>query len=341
MSPLNNEQKQLLFSYCMDLTSKEQSTEAESLISSSEEASEIYSKIKTSLSPLDYVESEQCPDTLVERTILSVNNLTNSGHQHLEQLLEAEQIKKAPIKIGIFRNFAEVATIAAAIMLIAGILVPTMGYARQKYWLQQCQTNLGSIFQGYKNYMDDHDGKQPTVVTTAGSQYWKVGYQGNENHSNTRNIFLLVKGGYVDSKYFICSGRKSRNKFQIDPQEMKTLKDFPDRQYVTYSFRIRCSKDGSGKLCTRKPIMADRNPLFEELPNDYSQSFLLELTKELLVLNSMNHNRRGQNVLFGDGRVEYLKSRLINTDDIFTLQDTDFYTGSEIPSCETDHFLAP
>jgi prepilin-type processing-associated H-X9-DG protein len=87
--------------------------------------------------------------------------------------------------------------------------------------------------------------------------------------------------------------------------------------------------------------MADRNPLFEELPDDYSQSLLVELTKDLLVLNSMNHNRRGQNVLFGDGRVEYLKSRLIHTDDIFTLQDTDIYKGSETPSCETDHFLAP
>jgi len=341
MSPLNNEQKQLLFSYCMGLTSKEQSTEAENLISSSEETSQIYSKIKTSLSPLDYVEPETCPDTLVERTILSINNLTNSGHHHLEQLLEAEQIKKAPIKIGIFHNFVEVAAIAAAIMLVAGILVPTMGYARNKYYQQQCQSQLGGIFQGLKNYMDDHDGNQPAVATTAGSQYWKVGYQGYENFSNTRNAFLLVQKDYVNPKVFICSSRKNKDKLQIDPSKMKTLKDFPDRRYVTYSFRIRCSKDGSGKLCTRKPIMADRNPLFEKLPDDYSQSFLLELTKELLVLNSMNHNRRGQNVLFGDGRVEYLKSRLINSDDIFTLQDTDFYTGSEIPSCETDAFLAP
>ena len=341
MSPLNNEQKQLLFSYCMGLTSKEQSTEARNLISSNEEASQIYSKIKTSLSPLDYIESDPCPDALIERTILSVNNLTNSGHHHLEQLLEAEQIKKAPIKIGIFRNFIEVAAIAAAIMLIAGVLVPTMGYARQKYWQQQCQTNLGSIFKGYSNYMADHDGKQPTVVTPTGWQYWKVGDQGNENHSNTRNIFLLVKNGYVNPKDFVCSSRKNKEKLQIDPAKIKTLKDFPDRRYVTYSFRIRCSDDGSSKLCCRNVIMADKNPLFEKLPDDYSQSFLLELTKELLVLNSMNHNRRGQNVLFGDGRVEYRKSRLISADDIYTLQDTDIYKGSETPSCETDFFLAP
>jgi hypothetical protein len=341
MNPLNNEQKELLFNYCIGLISQEHSTEAKSLISSNEEAAQIYSKMKTTLSPLDFVEFESCPDDLVERTILGVNNIANSGHQHLEQLLKAEQTKEAPIKIGSLRNFVEIAAVAAAVMLIAGVLVPTMGYARQKYWLQQCQTNLGSIFQGYSNYMADHDGKQPTVLTAKDSQWWMVGYQGQENHSNTRNIFLLVKNGYVNPKVFVCSSRKNRDKLQIDPSKIKTLKDFPDRRYVTYSFQVRCSKSGSSRLSCRKVIMADRNPLFEELPDDYSESLLLELTKELLVVNSMNHNRRGQNVLFGDGRVEYRKSRLINTDDIFTLQDTDTYQGSEVPSCETDAFLAP
>jgi hypothetical protein len=87
--------------------------------------------------------------------------------------------------------------------------------------------------------------------------------------------------------------------------------------------------------------MADWNPLFEELPKDYSQPFQLRLTKNLLTLNSINHKRRGQNILFGDGRVEFMKTRLIGTDDIFTLQDTDIYQGCEIPSCETDFFVAP
>jgi hypothetical protein len=86
--------------------------------------------------------------------------------------------------------------------------------------------------------------------------------------------------------------------------------------------------------------MADWNPLFEEL-SDNSKQFNLRLTKKLLTLNSINHNRRGQNVLFSDGRVEFLKTRFIGTDDIFTLQDIDVYQGCEAPSCETDFFLAP
>lgn len=87
--------------------------------------------------------------------------------------------------------------------------------------------------------------------------------------------------------------------------------------------------------------MADWNPLFEELPKDYSQPFQLRLTRKLLSLNSINHKRRGQNILFNDGRVNFMKTRLIGTDDIFTLRDTDVYRGCEVPSCEEDFFVAP
>ena len=51
----------------------------------------------------------------------------------------------------------------------------------------------------------------------------------------------------------------------------------------------------------------------------------------------------GTECLFGDGHIEFLKSRFIgfSEDDIYTLQDTDVYQGCEVPSCETDFFLAP
>jgi hypothetical protein len=87
--------------------------------------------------------------------------------------------------------------------------------------------------------------------------------------------------------------------------------------------------------------MADWNPLFEKLPDDFSKELNLRLNKQLLSINSNNHKRRGQNVLFGDGRVEFMKTRFIGIDDIFTLMDTDVYQGCELPSCETDFFLAP
>jgi len=343
MSPLNNEQKQLLFDYSLGLTSQQETAEAELLITSNKEAAKIHSGIKSTLTPLDSLEPESCPDELVESAILRVSNLADSSRQQLRKLLATEQNKNVPTMIGLWRNWSEMAAVAAAILLIVGVLVPTLGIARQKYQQKQCQMRLGNIFKGLSSYISDHDGQTPTVATTMGAPWWKVGDQGKENHSNTRHIYLLVKGGYVELSNFVCPGYKGEKAVKLKNSQINRLKDFPSRRYVTYSFQIRCSRAESGKLLCRKVLMADWNPLFERLLDDFSGHLPLRLSRELLTLNSKNHNRRGQNVLFGDGSVEFLKTRFIgiSEDDIFTLQDTDIYQGCEVPSCETDFFLAP
>jgi len=202
---------------------------------------------------------------------------------------------------------------------------------------------LQRIWQGINHYSSDHDGKLPAVATTTGAPWWKVGYQGKENYSNTRHMWLLVKGRYVNPADFVCPGRKQRQAIRLDPSQVKNYNDFPARRYVTYSFRIMCTKPEEENLLGLKVLISDLNPLFEKLPPDYSNSFKLQPNKDLLTLNSINHNRHGQNILLGDGRVEFIKMRSIGIaeDDIFTLQDTDTYHGIEVPSCETDAFLAP
>ncbi len=345
MIPLKSEQKQLLFDYSMGLTSEEKSAEAETLISANEEAAEVHSKLKATLAPLNSLEPEPCPDALAERTIWRLNSLANSSQDRLRQLLAGEQMRGAAAKsrlwVGVGRRLA-----TAAVFVIAGsVLVTTFkavsGYARHNYRRQQCQMQQANIFRGLSSYISDHDGQQPAVATAAGAPWWKVGDQGSENHSNTRRVYLLVKDGYVKPSDFVCPGSKYGRILQMAPSQIRTYKDFPDRSYVTYSFQISCRQAGNDRLLCRKVLMADWNPLFEELPKDFSEPFKLRLNKTLLILNSINHNRRGQNVLFGDGRVEFLRTRLIGTDDIFTLQDTDIYQGCEEPSCETDFFLAP
>jgi prepilin-type processing-associated H-X9-DG protein len=85
------------------------------------------------------------------------------------------------------------------------------------------------------------------------------------------------------------------------------------------------------------------NPLFENLPDDFSKPLNLPLDDRLLNVNSINHRRKGQNVLFCDGAVKFVKTRRVgaSNDDIFTLRGKRFYKGNEVPTCETDNFLAP
>ncbi len=343
MSSLSNEQKQLLFDYCLGLTSEKEAAEAKALFFSNEEAAEIHAKLKASLSPLDSLTPEPCPDSLAERTVGRLNNLARSSQLRLEQLLTAEQARPVTTKSRIWWNFGKVAAAAAVIFIVLGTWFAPLDYAREKYRQYQCQMGLGRIFRGINNYSSDHDGTMPTVATAPGAPWWKVGCQGRENHSGTRSMWLLVKGRYVKPADFVCPGKKQSLAIRLDPSQVQIRNDFPGRNYITYSVRITCTKPAKLQLRGRRILISDLSPLFENLPQNYDRPFNLELDQKMLTRNSINHNRRGQNVLFSDGTVKFIKNRHtdISDDDIFTLQGTTTYHGCETPSCETDTFLAP
>jgi len=341
MTLLNNQQKQLLFDYCIGLASEKDTAEAQALISSNEEAAEIHSKLKAALAPLDSLEPESCPDDLAEGTIWRLNNFARSSQLQLQQLLATEQARKVTAKSRFWRNLGEMAATAAVILGIAGVLFPPLNFARQKSWQARCQTQLGSIFQGLSNYTSEYEGQLPAVATTTGAPWWKVGDPGKENCSNTRHIWLLVKLNYVNPTDFVCPGRSQGRALQFDPSKVKDCNDFPARRYITYSFPIRCPEPQKGRMLIPKVLMADSNPLFERLPRDYSNPLKLRLDKELSTRNSSNHGRRGQHVLSGDGGVKFLKVRYIGNDDIYTLQGIRVYQGIEVPLREADILCAP
>jgi hypothetical protein len=348
MTPLSNQQKQLLFDYCVGVASKEEAIEAETLISSNKEAAEIHSTFKIVFEPLESLRSESCPDDLAEGTVWRLNNLARSSQLQLEQLLAAEQKHDATEKSSLWVNLGKRLAIAAVFMVVGGALITAFNivsnYARQQSLQQQCQMQLFRIGQAIDNYKSDHEGAAPAVATAAGAPWWKVGDQGDENQSNTRHMWLLVKDGYINPADFVCPGSKHSGIIKLDPAEIKNYNDFPDRKHVTFSFRIRCDKSKTEDESGRKVLIADLSPVFfERLPKDYSEQLKLQLDKALLTLNSINHNHRGQNALFSDGSIEFIKSRQVGItgDDIFTLQNTEVYHGVEVPSSETDVFLAP
>jgi prepilin-type processing-associated H-X9-DG protein len=280
----------------------------------------------------------------MERTILRLKDAASSSNERLEKLLAGEQkrhIRTQPwFWLGMARKLA-----TAAVFVIAGsVLLTTFNYLRYDSQRQRCQMQQSGFFRGLGNYVADHDGKQPALATQAGAPWYKLGDQGTEDHSNTRRLYILAKNGYVEPDTFVCpSCDKSRGRPQLTEPEIQRLRDFPDRRYITFSFQISCRQSTDGELHCRKVLMADLSPLFEDLPNDFREPFRLRLNRRLLTVNSINHRRKGQNILFGDGHVKFLSNRFIGVanDDVFTLQNTDVYRGYEVPACETDFFLAP
>jgi hypothetical protein len=348
MTPLSDRQKQLLFDYSLGLTPEHETAEAERLLDSNPEAAELYHLSRLALAPLDAVEVEPCPEELTDRLFARIEEMSQveAGQDRLEELLAVEQSQARRIKVPLWRNWSEVVTAAAAIALFVSILFPSIGLMRQKYWQATCGAQLGSIYDGLRNYVSDHDGLLPAVATAPGSPWWKVGYQGKENHSNTRRPWLLVRGGYVEPNRFLCPGRRGEHPINFDGFPIQDFSDFPSQAYIHFSMRIGCPTSSERDLTRKTVLMADLNPLSEGLPSDFTVSLRLPLGERLITSNSTSHGYRGQNALLHDGSVEFVRERhtSISEDDIYIIRGMSCGTevcGCELPSSDTDIFLAP
>ncbi len=348
MTPLRDQQKQLLFDYSLGLTSARQSAEARRLLSQNEEAVKVYQTFQNVLSPLESLELDPCPDESTERLFARLKEATRERREvsRLGELLAAERSGPRTIKIPLWRNWGEIVTAAAAVFLFISILFPSIGFMRQKYSQSRCGTQLAGIYEGYRNYASDHNGLLPAVAMTPGSPYWKVGYPGPENYSNTRQVWLLVRNGYVEPNRFLCPGRWEPYRVTFEGFKIQSFNDFPSRIYFQFSAPVAYPASDNRDLTRKRVLMADRNPLSEDLPADLAEACRLQLGEKMMRANSNNHRNRGQNVLLHDGSVEFTRERhtSISEDDIYTLQGmrsgTEF-CGCELPSSDTDIFLAP
>jgi prepilin-type processing-associated H-X9-DG protein len=348
MRPFNDQHRELLFDYSVGLTSETEGAEAERLLVESDEAARLYEALRSVLAPLDALEVEPCPEELAERTLLRLKEASRaaSDADHPEERFAVAGVDDVPVRIPFWRNWGDIAAVAAVLVLLVGVVLPTLGFARQKYWQTRCQATLVGVHEGLAHYVAEHEGQLPSIETDVGEPWWKVGYQGLENHSNTRRAWILVREGYVLPDRFICPGRRSGGRISFDRLNVEEYSDFPHRSLIGYSVRISSPQSKDNRMMPRKVLMADLNPIAEELPTDYSAQVNLRLSENLLRSNSRNHGGRGQNVLFTDGSVQFLRRRHTNSsnDDIYTTEEMSngcSIRGYERPSCETDAFLAP
>ena len=377
MSRLSPDQQQLIMDFYFRCGSEEDINRGRDLIASDSEAARLYAGLEDTLTDLDSLKYEPCPDNLADLTVARLKLAASArksaqegagssaglaaGGSRLRELLDREHQKdpasaepvlsgtgeKEPRQhAGVLRVFFEFGAMAAAVVLVTGLLFPTLSNMRARSQQVACAANIRAVGDALSLYANDDDHNFASARVAPGSPWWKIGYQSAENQSNTRYVWRLVRQGYVDGKVFVCPGQTGAEPVSYDEGRMKDLQDFPHRRNVSYSFMLMC-KTKSGDLQKRKIIMSDLNPVFVRIPtepsiyqklNEFEKVCLDEHLKQML---SPNHAKRGQNVLFCDGSVEFLKDRHYDGDDIYTIQDVTEYTGTEAPTVPGDLFLVP
>lgn len=358
MITLSKEDKELILNFYFRCGTNEEIIRARDLIASDPRAADLYARLEETLQQLDSVKYEPCPDNLADLTVAKLKMAANKGHKNLNLLLEQHQsqpqlnvvgpqgttaVENSKVKSGgFFGNFSEVAAVAAIILIAVSILLPTSAHLRQKAWEAACSLRLSNIFDGMERYAGDHAGSLPAVSMAAGSPWYKIGQDTEKSESNTRHLWLLARDGYVSADQFVCPARKNGKPLNICMDEAKRLFDFPSSKNVSFSF-ILMTPDLAKKLTNSdQALLADRNPIFETVYDEKGvpQSLRIHVSDEFLNMLSRNHRGRGQNVLFRDGSVRFLKQRRLDNDDIYTLEGKKEYSGVETPS-DGDIFLAP
>lgn len=369
MSRLNKEQQDLILDFYFRCGDEISINHGRDLIAANPEAATLYDNLESTLKELDAVKYEPCPDNLVEVTIARLRQAASQESQRplerenpapqfaISDLIQAEQNKRnLPFAQATAQNkthiskfrLAQIAAVAALFLAISGIGFPVFSNLRQSSWKTACLANFGRIGQAISRYAGEHDGHLPSVPMAAGSPWIRIGDQGDENQSNTRHLWILVKLGYASPADFVCPGAPLGRFFSGDSMAVAQLKDFPCHRNINYSFQLLCGNsnlDTSGFLL----LLADRNPLFQNVcsccnPINPAQPGCIQNCTDARMMTQMstNHRGRGQNVLYSSGNAVFLNDRLINGDDIYTLNNITRYQGNEAPCYDgTDIFVAP
>jgi hypothetical protein len=242
------------------------------------------------------------------------------------------------------------ALVVGGICLLLVVLVPVlMVKPREQSIRRLCGANLAQIGKTMLVYANDYQGALPraggptttwgpVVMWAAPNRRHAFGLDA-QNQGGTATIsscfYLLAKYYEAPTKLFVCQGDKGTTKFKlselaVNPGDFK-LADAWDFGPMSEAFK-RCSYSyhipfGLQPLTTsRDPnfaVAADRNPYFKSPAADPAPiaNFKPDLDmfrgtpEQACEGNAIAHKRKGQNVLFLDGRVTFEERSYCGLDD--------------------------
>jgi hypothetical protein len=351
MGKIESDKLQRLLDYHLNLDDPRQRLETQRQLADDSELQELDRVLQRSLNPLGILEDAEPAADLADRTLALV-----AQERQAQQMAQASadivsngspRERRSRAK-WVLSNLRDVIAVAASLMLVFVLMRPGMQQARNLSREQTCASQLRSVGFGLAQYAQDYRGRMPYVKRPRGAKWLPVNKPGDENYSNTRNSYLLVKMGYISIDTFVCPGtgdtQNTKMRVKMDPQALKQLQDFANRNQVNYSFFLVLNDQlFFSKQNEDAPIGSDQNPIFADFDSQTQGILDLSLHQELLNSNSPNHAGHGQNLLYGDGHVRFSSTRHVglNHDDIFTLEGILRYDGSEQPYTDSDTILAP
>ncbi|MCE9618806.1 MAG: hypothetical protein K8R92_02730 [Planctomycetes bacterium] len=219
-------------------------------------------------------------------------------------------------------QWADFGAVAAVVLIATGVTWPIAQRIRSSALEQNCANNLRTVGASLAAYAVDHRGNLPATASLGGLFESPAASRMDwSNYEHSGHLLVLERNGYAKHDSCHCPACASGS--------------------VCGSFAFRVpSADRPFRLQTmgRTPIVADANPVIQMRRAGRTADAAPNAS-----LSSMNHQQRGQNVLFADVSILWLVTPEVNGDNIFLpdgVKDADSLPFAPHATSGDDIFLA-
>jgi hypothetical protein len=257
-------------------------------------------RLADTLSVLDGYRVPPVGERLVQRTLQRIAQAGPAGRLRYHAAPAPEPAMSAAGGSQAWFSLRDLVAVAATIVLVLGILSPTISRTREIAQRTMCANQLGSLGQSLASYSQSYEGQLPM----ASSNLWRTAAQPTSEADQPSprqraHLYVLVATQHAQQpKAFLCPANRRGQPMSMDDANRRS--NFPSLRNCTYSYQDPAGTRLVIEQYPQFPVLADENPylllgprIVGSWPGD----------------NSRNHPRAaGQNVLRLNGAVRWQNS---------------------------------